>query len=428
VAEYNHFYVEDNADRSTASTSWVSIGASIAGTSLQANTKYLLIARAFIACQSVTNLASVRVNTADDSTIATASEAVYQMARITSTDGDVYMFVRSFTTGSTPQDVDFQLKAAGTDVTIDQSTLFLLDLDDLGSANYFEDTHAPTGTELTTTSTTQYATIAGSDMGSEDWLLFGYSRVGMGSVGTSNIVDTGIVSYWGDVIASDNPAPNEAATSTSCIHMFGFVARWGNNTVTSDAGIKMSEPDLAYNHTDEGAYLIALNMGKFASVEIDQPSGGVTVSTEWIIASVGPYTPPVAGNHLILGMAQHWVTYSDAQALWIDEGSTQIRTGEDTRTQTQSDRHEQFITMGYRSISAEKTYNMPSTGSSVISRILMVWNLNRDAIIESEIRPVADTAATGWDSAPTASQDLWAQVDEETPSDTDYIYAMDPNP
>ena len=50
------------------------------------------------------------------------------------------------------------------------------------------------------------------------------------------------------------------------------------------------------------------------------------------------------------------------------------------------------------------------------------------AIVESEIRPVEDTAGVGWDSAPTASQDLWAQLDEVTPSDTDYIFAEDPNP
>jgi hypothetical protein len=48
--------------------------------------------------------------------------------------------------------------------------------------------------------------------------------------------------------------------------------------------------------------------------------------------------------------------------------------------------------------------------------------------VETVIRPISDTAATGWDSAPTASQDLFAQVDEVTPSDTDYIYAEDPNP
>lgn len=37
--------------------------------------------------------------------------------------------------------------------------------------------------------------------------------------------------------------------------------------------------------------------------------------------------------------------------------------------------------------------------------------------------PDADVAATGWDTAPTASQSLFAQLDEvAVPSDTDYIF------
>ena len=48
--------------------------------------------------------------------------------------------------------------------------------------------------------------------------------------------------------------------------------------------------------------------------------------------------------------------------------------------------------------------------------------------LQTVIRPISDTAGTGWDSAPTGSQDLFAQVDEVVASDTDYIYTTDPNP
>ena len=53
---------------------------------------------------------------------------------------------------------------------------------------------------------------------------------------------------------------------------------------------------------------------------------------------------------------------------------------------------------------------------------------NTSGTVETVIRPIADTAATGWDSAPTGSQSLWSQVDEAVTSDTDYIYTTDPNP
>lgn len=45
--------------------------------------------------------------------------------------------------------------------------------------------------------------------------------------------------------------------------------------------------------------------------------------------------------------------------------------------------------------------------------------------VETEIRPVSDISA-GWDTAPTGSQPLWEQLDEETPSDTDYIFTVTP--
>lgn len=37
-------------------------------------------------------------------------------------------------------------------------------------------------------------------------------------------------------------------------------------------------------------------------------------------------------------------------------------------------------------------------------------------------RPDGDLLATGWDTAPTASQNLYAQIDEGVPNPTDYIY------
>lgn len=37
--------------------------------------------------------------------------------------------------------------------------------------------------------------------------------------------------------------------------------------------------------------------------------------------------------------------------------------------------------------------------------------------------PTTDVLTTGWDTYPVASQALYAQIDETTPSDSDYIYA-----
>lgn len=40
------------------------------------------------------------------------------------------------------------------------------------------------------------------------------------------------------------------------------------------------------------------------------------------------------------------------------------------------------------------------------------------------IRPDADILTTGWETAPTPSQDHYAQLDEVTASDTDYVYLV----
>ena len=42
--------------------------------------------------------------------------------------------------------------------------------------------------------------------------------------------------------------------------------------------------------------------------------------------------------------------------------------------------------------------------------------------LEATIQPISDIVSARWESAPTASQTLFSQVDEVTPSDTDYIY------
>jgi hypothetical protein len=65
----------------------------------------------------------------------------------------------------------------------------------------------------------------------------------------------------------------------------------------------------------------------------------------------------------------------------------------------------------------DKVYNKFSTDS--------VGVLDITTLLEPAVRPVSDVSGAGWDTAPSASQDLFAQLDEETPSDTDYIFSED---
>ena len=59
--------------------------------------------------------------------------------------------------------------------------------------------------------------------------------------------------------------------------------------------------------------------------------------------------------------------------------------------------------------------------NSTFDTVFVVGNL-------TVLRPMSDLVGAGWDSAPTPSQPLYAQIDEVVFDDTDYIFTMDPNP
>jgi hypothetical protein len=62
----------------------------------------------------------------------------------------------------------------------------------------------------------------------------------------------------------------------------------------------------------------------------------------------------------------------------------------------------------------------------VASEAVGVTDTTLDNLLYEVIRPIADISAAGWDTAPTASEALWDQLDEFAASDTDYIFAEAP--
>lgn len=142
MAELTHFYDEENTLGSRTAQTWsniVTVGsnpAEILGSALTANTKYLIIARALVGGNNVSQVAGFRVDTADDSTIATKSEMVLEPQQTADTELVSYMFVHSYITDTSPANIHFQIFGAGSgaQAKIDQSSLCLLDLDALDGA------------------------------------------------------------------------------------------------------------------------------------------------------------------------------------------------------------------------------------------------------------------------------------------------------
>ncbi len=402
MAELTHLYDETSTRTSTSSTTYVdspSGGADpvILGSALTADTNYLIVARGLIESNNVSDHVYFRVFTADDTTIETKSEVRYEMADNSSDAGISYFFVHSFKTHvTTPTDVKLQFKSDGSPASArwDQATLWLLDLDAIGTAgtDYFEDINNNTEDvddieyEVTPTTTT-LATIAGSDMGTDEHLILGYARVAIGSAGR-----------W--FAHSLNFAYDTATSASSIGHagegedvaemrVSGFFARHKASSGTPDVTLTGSEEAANGNMHDEGAYLIALPTALFADFVEIFTTGDVDVNTEATVATTGSYTPTTAGNHLIFGRVRNNTNFindnDNAGQIWVDSTSTEIRTGDALPTHWQSwDKNKtsaQMITFQRYSISTAETFNLQAVGhsadpSNVDERILIVVNLN----------------------------------------------------
>lgn len=434
MAEYNHFYAEGNTQQTTTSATFVKVDATngqIDGTALAANTKYLIVARAIIGGSSPSDVMEFRVNTADDTDIESKSASLYEYNFTGAVQGITYFFVHSFTTDATPADVylEYQI-VGGSTARCDQYSLLLIDLDDFGieGTDYFEDINAATGTTIAATPThTHLAEISGLTSG-DRYLVLGYAKIGIG-----------IISEYFDVQARQGTTTilnwdREEGEDTREERVSGMVAIKSAGETNIWIG---AFAETVSTHTDEGSYLIAFHEDKFEDLIDDFVSASVTANAETTLATVTSYTPTVNGNHALFGSASKGVVGTGQQALWIEDGTTEIRTGDsspvhDGGWSAGTEDNEQKITLSRISIAATKTYNLQGEtiiGSGEMSlRALIVVNLNKpfQASLETVVRPVSDVAAAGWDTAPTASQPLWDQLDEASPSDTDYIFTETP--
>jgi hypothetical protein len=349
---------------------------------LSANTKYLIIARAHIGVQSITNKGYFRVQTADDTTIATKSEVIIEFANTGATNLFTYFFVHSFTTDATPDDIDFQFKVDGSSTaTMDQYTLLVIDLDDLGAANYEETITAATGADLSTTAWgTEMASIAAADLGTTDeWLVLGYARIGIVEVGNSYFVRL----HGADdaSTASDLNSVAEEAEDAAEVRIVGVQGR--HKAVTSNVALAIDAYAETPNpHTHQGAYLIAINASAFDDFSHDYASANNPFTAEETVATVASYAPTTSGNHLIIGHIDMDDASGGETIVHLEDGTTETRTGDSgneiDQVWTATDIHS-VTTLERISISTTKTYNLraASGGSGDAKNSwLLVLNLN----------------------------------------------------
>lgn len=143
MAERINFYADQDTAQTITSGTFgdITLNNPILGVNLTGSNKYLIIARALIGVDSVTNKGFFRVETPDDTDIEALSEDITEYGQTGATDLKSFFFVRSFTTAATPSDVNLQFKVDGSStMTADQMSLDLLDLTAIGESGYWDGT------------------------------------------------------------------------------------------------------------------------------------------------------------------------------------------------------------------------------------------------------------------------------------------------
>lgn len=397
MAELVHFYNEVNAVGTFTSSTFTNTAVSganpaqILGSALAANTKYLIVARALYGMDSASDKGRLRVQTADDSTIESKSESVVEFQQTGAGAYISYLFVHSFTTDASPANVELQGAADGSTLSVDQSSLWLLDLDAIGTegTDYYEDIQAvDSGTEYSTSpATTILAQLAGSDLGTVEYLILGYARADVGSTGRwfrLSLYAANDQSF--STFKSDHQAEGE---DTSEQRIAGYSIRHRASSGTPNVTLYGEEEAANANATDGGAYLIALPTALFADFNYDWTAVGIAVDgTETTIATSGSYTPTVTGNHLIIGRSEGSETPTALGGMWVESTTTEIRTGDSAPTHNQiwdnAKDKEYMATFQRYSITTAETFNLRSQGAGADfdqqNRWLIVVNLNKPSV------------------------------------------------
>ncbi len=232
----------------------------------------------------------------------------------------------------------------------------------------------------TTASTTILAELPSADLGTDEHVIFGYARVDIGSAGRWY---NHLFRWGGGAARFFAQAEGEDTDEQRLTGFAGVVTGDGSE----DFRIYGTEEAANGNMFDGGAYLIALPSSLFADVVSAFTSTSIIIDgTETTIQTVGPYTPSVGGNHLVFGSsAGDTVEPTQIGGVWVEEGTTEIRSGDSAETHNQiwddtKDREQQHTFQRY-SISSQVTFNLRSQGAGAdfdqLYRWLTVVNLNK---------------------------------------------------
>ncbi len=301
----NHFYSQQLTPQTNGSATYASI-LTRSGSDLLANTKYLIRARASINGADTNKTYGIRVRTDDDTSIAAKSEQIREPMSGNVVTGQPYLFVHEFTTSGTPADVIIEIAAVAGDsnAQADQISLLLDDLDDLGSANYFSTIHADPGEpneEYPTTQADEF-TIAGSSLGTDEFVVWGYQRTHVSSTNRRHRIEVlSALDASSNAVVFTNETEGEDSTDKI---VTGFAVRHKASSGTPDFAVQTWKSAGQATASNGGGYAIAIKTSAFESggIVFDYESGTIDITTsDTVVATLAGVNPTTTADHVFYG-------------------------------------------------------------------------------------------------------------------------------
>ena len=257
------------------------------------------------------------------------------------------------------------------------------------------------GEYSSTVDTTIVAQLPGAALGTDEYLILGGAKVNVNSAG--RWYSHRLHAAYDTSTAAVRSLVQAEGEDTSEERISGFAIRHKASSGTPDVTLYGTEEAANANHSDFGAYLIALPTSLFADFVDDYEAGSVVIDgTETTIATTGSYTPTVTGNHLIFGRSNGVGPPTALGGMWVESTTTEIRTGDSTPTQNQAwddtKDQEQQVTFQRYAITTAETFNLRSQAPGVDfdqeHRWLIVVNLNPPGAGDTTVTPGVITSTS----------------------------------
>ena len=281
--------------------------------------------------------------------------------------------------------ISFTTTGSGSSVDVNIAEVLVFDSNGRG---YFEDAQPDGGGDYSKTAdTTVIASIAGSDLGTDEHLILGYASCEINNTG--RYFDHSLHAAYDTSTSAKRAGHRAEGEDGTELRLSGYAIRHKASSGTPDVTLYgASENAGGGANADGGGYLIALPTDIFADFVDDYEAGEESLHAGNVtVATTGAYTPTTSGNHLIFGRTSATDTPIDFTTLHVEDGTTEIRAGDSTPSHNQqwdtAKDDEYMATFQRYSISSEITLNLegsvispPGTSSRSIDHWLVVVNLN----------------------------------------------------